>query len=293
MITKTIRNCLFAATLGLPSTLALAIEMPRQGMSMDEVRSTYGNPERDLGAVGKPAITRWVYDGYTVYFEGRRVVHTVRTQSLRGSASAAAAPSGQPAYEPAPVTPDLSAAYEEAPAPAFTPEPVAPAPYASEPAPAIAAPALAPEPDAAPAPAPSTSTSVGGGFRFDPVTGRLIIDSDTPPAEEPAAEPATAPESDAFAAPTEESGVPAEESMNDEPVTGEPAPTEPSPFAEPATEPAPAFAEPAAEPAFAEPTAEPAPASTEPASAAAESPGNALDDTLEFDPETGTFRPRQ
>lgn len=289
MITKTTRNYLIAAALGLLPTLALAVEMPRQGMSMDEVRSMYGNPERDLGAVGKPAITRWVYDGYTVYFEGRRVVHTVRTQSLHGGAAAAAAPAKQPAYEPAPVAPALSTTHEETPAPAFAPEPVEPSPYAGEPAPAVAAPALAPEPAAAPAPAPSTSTSVGGGFRFDPVTGRLIIDSEPAPAEsapaaEPAAElaPATAPESDAFAAPAQESSAPVEEPAPAE--AEEPAPAaEPSPFAEPVTEPAP----------FAEPATEPAPAFTEPAPESAPATGNALDDTLEFDPETGTFRPRQ
>ncbi|MFP5441624.1 MAG: hypothetical protein ACLGHJ_09040 [Gammaproteobacteria bacterium] len=280
MITKTTRNYLIAAAFGLLPTLALALEMPKQGMSMDEVRAKYGSPERDLGAIGKPAITRWVYDGYTVYFEGRRVVHTVRTQSLHGSATAAPArqPAYEPAYEPAPAAPALSnLREEEAPAPAFAPEPepAAPAPYVSEPAPALAAPALAPEPVATPA--PSTSTSVGGGFRFDPVTGRLIIDSESESAAEPAAEPApaTAPESDAFAAPVQESAPVAEEPAPEEPVAAEPAPAaEPSPFAEPAAEPA----------------AEVAPA---PAPASGGTSGSALDDTLEFDPETGTFRPRQ
>lgn len=227
---------------------------------MDQVRQAYGAPARDMGAVGSPAISRWVYDGYTVYFERSRVVHVVRTQPLpRGAAAPAPVVATPPAAE-APVY--VEPAYVEPAAVAETPaampaEPVVEpdmAPAAEEPAlqdtamdepsmsagepveqPAVAAPAAEPIP--APALAP---VSPGGGFRFDPVTGRLIIDSEaTQGAEAPAqAAPAT--------------------------VTPEPA-----------AEPVPAEPQPAA--------SEPAPADN----------GNATDDNLEFDPETGTFRPKR
>ncbi len=50
---------------------------PTGGMSMEQVEQLFGQPKQRLAPVGKPPITRWVYDGYTVYFENRRVIHTV------------------------------------------------------------------------------------------------------------------------------------------------------------------------------------------------------------------------
>ncbi|MFZ5722765.1 MAG: hypothetical protein ACOY33_03795 [Pseudomonadota bacterium] len=280
MITITTRNRLFAAALALLPMVAQALDMPSQGMSMDEVRKAYGSPARDLGAVGKPPITRWVYDGFTVYFEKRAVIHTVRTQSLGGAtAPKTAAPVLAPSYEPAAAAPEP--VYETAP----VAEPAVAAPIAEEPvpvaAPAITAPALAPEPAAEPAPAPAPAPA-SGGFRFDPATGRLIIDGDQPPEEpapapEPVAEPAAEP---AATLPTEEpaADMPADTGMM---TSEDPAPAEDA--GAPVDEP------PVDEPA-AEATPEPA---AEPAAAPAASSGSALDDSLEFDPETGTFRPRQ
>lgn len=51
--------------------------MPVLGMSMDQVRAKFGSPRQIKGAVGQPPITRWVYEGYTVYFEYRHVIHSV------------------------------------------------------------------------------------------------------------------------------------------------------------------------------------------------------------------------
>lgn len=51
--------------------------MPGRGLSMDQVESRFGTPAQRHGAVGDPPITRWVYDGYTVYFEGRWVIDSV------------------------------------------------------------------------------------------------------------------------------------------------------------------------------------------------------------------------
>ncbi len=55
---------------GLPS-------MPTNGMSMTEVRDRFGGPLAEQPAVGEPPITRWRYDGHTVYFERDRVITSV------------------------------------------------------------------------------------------------------------------------------------------------------------------------------------------------------------------------
>lgn len=55
----------------------LPVEMPEKGMSMEQVKQKYGQPNDTLPAVGDPPITRWIYDGYTVYFEYSHVIHSV------------------------------------------------------------------------------------------------------------------------------------------------------------------------------------------------------------------------
>jgi hypothetical protein len=110
---------------------------------------------------------------------------------------------------------------------------------------------IAPAPVAAPAPAavppPAPAKPAGGGFRFDPATGRLVIDGAEP--EEPAAG-------------NDEAG-----SQDDGSPAAEPQPTSAAPANDAASAPAgqPRVAPP--------PTAEP-------------------EETLEFDPETGTFKPK-
>jgi hypothetical protein len=52
--------------------------MPERGRTMEAVRSRLGDPQRVLGPVGEPPITRWVYDRFTVYFEHERVLHSVK-----------------------------------------------------------------------------------------------------------------------------------------------------------------------------------------------------------------------
>ena len=51
--------------------------MPVRGMHMDQVRKQFGEPREIKPAVGDPPITRWVYDGYTVYFEYSYVIQSV------------------------------------------------------------------------------------------------------------------------------------------------------------------------------------------------------------------------
>ncbi len=71
-----------ADTLQMPGEPALSgapqtMNIPVRGMHMDQVRAQFGPPNRSLPAVGDPPITRWVYDGYTVYFEYSYVIQSV------------------------------------------------------------------------------------------------------------------------------------------------------------------------------------------------------------------------
>lgn len=51
--------------------------VPRHGQTMDQVESAFGAPRQKLPAVGDPPITRWVYSGFTVYFEYQYVIDSV------------------------------------------------------------------------------------------------------------------------------------------------------------------------------------------------------------------------
>lgn len=278
-MTTTTRACLLAVTLLAGSSVSMAQPLPGQGMTMDDVQRNFGAPAYDLGAVGHPAITRWVYDGFTVYFEGRRVISTVQTQPLgaTGAAPAASAPASVPASRPAePVA---------VPARTVAPAPIAPAP-ATTPVAAPVAPAATPAPWStpkaevkaepkpvftaqAPKPAPvviETPVSKPAPFTPPPSPATIAAPAPATPAATPA--PAAAP------AKTTKSG----NSFRFDPETGrliledEAAPATEAPVATTTT--------------------------TEPATNGSETPaatgdvGTALDQTLEFDPETGTFRAR-
>jgi hypothetical protein len=57
-------------------------DMPRRGLSMAQVERLYGAPVEKLPTAGgdaprHPPINRWRYNGYTVYFERNRVIHSV------------------------------------------------------------------------------------------------------------------------------------------------------------------------------------------------------------------------
>lgn len=62
--------------------MAIAAELPKRGMSMDQVAQAFGKPLERMSAVGDPPITRWVYEGYTVYFDRNHVIHSVTSQPL-------------------------------------------------------------------------------------------------------------------------------------------------------------------------------------------------------------------
>jgi hypothetical protein len=56
--------------------------LPTNGMSMDEVRTRFGEPSQEEGAVGDPPITRWDYEQWSVYFEHRLVLFTVLKKGM-------------------------------------------------------------------------------------------------------------------------------------------------------------------------------------------------------------------
>ena len=53
------------------------INRPKVGMSMEAVKSYFGEPTSVSGPTGKPAIYKWKYADFTVYFEGEHVIHSV------------------------------------------------------------------------------------------------------------------------------------------------------------------------------------------------------------------------
>jgi hypothetical protein len=50
---------------------------PTRGMTMANVEQQFGQAEQQFGAVGEPAITRWVYPEFSVFFEDNIVIHSV------------------------------------------------------------------------------------------------------------------------------------------------------------------------------------------------------------------------
>ena len=56
-----------------------AVETPRRGMTMSSVESRFGAPASKHPTVGQPPITRWDYQGFSVFFEKDRVIHAVAT----------------------------------------------------------------------------------------------------------------------------------------------------------------------------------------------------------------------
>ncbi|MES9869923.1 MAG: hypothetical protein ABW082_15545 [Sedimenticola sp.] len=60
-----------------PANSPQGVERPRNGQTMDQVRARFGEPVKEMPWIGDPPISRWVYDGFTVYFEHELVINTV------------------------------------------------------------------------------------------------------------------------------------------------------------------------------------------------------------------------
>jgi hypothetical protein len=64
---------------GQVSVVPSDIARPGPGMTMQNVEAKFGAPAERHPAVGTPAITRWDYQGFSVFFENDRVIHAVVT----------------------------------------------------------------------------------------------------------------------------------------------------------------------------------------------------------------------
>lgn len=58
--------------------VSAVMTVPGKGSSKERVRSQFGQPGKVMDPVGNPPIERWVYDGFTVYFEDKFVLHSVK-----------------------------------------------------------------------------------------------------------------------------------------------------------------------------------------------------------------------
>jgi hypothetical protein len=74
----------FAETLTIPITQQGDSQstLPQPGQRRKEVLDRFGLPDEEHPAVGKPPITRWDYQEFSVYFEGRQVIDAVRDHCL-------------------------------------------------------------------------------------------------------------------------------------------------------------------------------------------------------------------
>ena len=59
------------------------VDRPKRGSTMSEVEKQFGAPVTRHATVGgaahQPPITRWDYNGFSVFFEHDRVIHAVAT----------------------------------------------------------------------------------------------------------------------------------------------------------------------------------------------------------------------
>lgn len=61
-----------------PQVVTIA-NSPVRGMTKAQVESQFGAPRTKAGPVGIPAIYRWDYSDYSVFFENNHVLHAVVT----------------------------------------------------------------------------------------------------------------------------------------------------------------------------------------------------------------------
>ncbi len=50
---------------------------PHRGQNMNQTRAQFGEPVKEISWIGDPPISRWIYGGFTVYFENNIVITTV------------------------------------------------------------------------------------------------------------------------------------------------------------------------------------------------------------------------
>jgi hypothetical protein len=71
-----------SASTAIPAAAPASIALPSKGQSMTEVVKKFGQPKLKHAAVGggqpkQPPITRWDYEGFSVFFEHSHVIDAV------------------------------------------------------------------------------------------------------------------------------------------------------------------------------------------------------------------------
>lgn len=51
--------------------------IPRRGTSQEKVKEQFGEPSNTVSSIGEPPISVWYYGDFTVYFESKKVIHSV------------------------------------------------------------------------------------------------------------------------------------------------------------------------------------------------------------------------
>ena len=70
--------------IGQQATEKQSMDRPVTGMSKDQVRSFFGDPQASQEPIGDPPISRWEYADFIVYFENNHVIHTVLRHNTEG-----------------------------------------------------------------------------------------------------------------------------------------------------------------------------------------------------------------
>ena len=109
---------IMAGILSLP-VMSSAADVPSRGMSQKAVKQSFGQPNEIVPGVGNPPISRWVYEGFTVYFEGNFALHAVQHQRPKPAPALAPAVTELPAIEETGAVAE-TAPVTETPAPAPT-----------------------------------------------------------------------------------------------------------------------------------------------------------------------------
>ena len=85
------KNWLLLSAMLLANSV-LAADLPAQGKSMASVLKQFGTPVQKTGPVGRPPITRWVYNDFTVVFEYKHVVHSMTVKHEGAAPTSTSAP---------------------------------------------------------------------------------------------------------------------------------------------------------------------------------------------------------
>ncbi|SRR5690554_4906982 len=65
------------------------LQTPKQGSSQQAVLASYGEPLKRHQSIGNPPITRWDYQDFSVYFEYKTVINSVKHHQPQGEQPAA------------------------------------------------------------------------------------------------------------------------------------------------------------------------------------------------------------